>query len=100
MEIAFINAILRSETFPPLDPWLSGFAISYYYFGYVMTAMLIRLTGVPTTNAFTLGGAHLFALTVTGAFSVTYNLVRSSGEFCIKVPSQPNTTTGDGWGTL
>lgn len=78
MEIAFINAILRSETFPPLDPWLSGFAISYYYFGYVMTAMLIRLTGVPTTNAFTLGVAHLFALTVTGAFSVTYNLVRSS----------------------
>ncbi len=30
MESAFQNAILRSEHFPPLDPWLSGFAISYY----------------------------------------------------------------------
>ncbi|UCC61991.1 MAG: hypothetical protein JSV36_14540 [Anaerolineae bacterium] len=29
MEIAFINAILRSEAFPPLDPWLSGLGISY-----------------------------------------------------------------------
>src|SRR4030042_550393 len=38
MEIAFLNAILRSVHFPPLDPWLSGFSISYYYFGYVMMA--------------------------------------------------------------
>ncbi len=28
METAFINAILRSPTFPPHDPWLSGYAIS------------------------------------------------------------------------
>jgi len=40
MELAFINAILRSPTFPPHDPWLSGYAISYYYFGYVIVAML------------------------------------------------------------
>ncbi|MGB9591971.1 MAG: DUF2298 domain-containing protein, partial [Candidatus Kryptoniota bacterium] len=26
MELAFINAILHSETFPPHDPWLSGYA--------------------------------------------------------------------------
>ena len=45
MELAFINAIMRSPTFPPHDPWLSGYAISYYYFGYVMTAMLAKATG-------------------------------------------------------
>jgi len=78
MEIAFINAILRSEAFPPLDPWLSGFAISYYYFGYVMTALLTRFSGVPATSAFTLGIAHLFALTVTGAFGMAYNLVSAA----------------------
>ena len=47
MELAFINAILRSPTFPPHDPWLSGYAISYYYFGYVITAMLAKATGTP-----------------------------------------------------
>jgi len=78
MEIAFINAILRSDTFPPLDPWLSGFSISYYYLGYVMTSLLARFSGVPATSAFTLGIAHLLALTVTGAFGVAYNLVQST----------------------
>ena len=43
MEFAFLNAVGRSPTFPPHDPWLSGFAISYYYFGYVMTSVIARL---------------------------------------------------------
>ena len=43
MEIAFINGILQSDHFPPQDPWLSGFGISYYYFGYVMMSMATRL---------------------------------------------------------
>ena len=75
MEFAFLNGILRSDRFPPLDPWLSGFAISYYYFGYVMIAVLTRLSGVPSSLAFNLGIALLFALTLTGTFSAVYNLV-------------------------
>jgi YYY domain-containing protein len=75
METAFLNAILRSATFPPHDPWLSGFAISYYYFGYVIMAMLARLAAVPSPIAFNLGIATLFSLTCTGAFSLVYNLI-------------------------
>jgi YYY domain-containing protein len=80
MEFAFLNGILRSEHFPPLDPWLSGFAISYYYFGYVMMAMLTKLSGVPSEVAFNLGIALLFGLTASGAFSLTYNLVTGHGK--------------------
>ncbi len=80
MEIAFLNAILKSPSFPPLDPWLSGFAISYYYFGYVMMALLTRLSGVTSGIGFELYDALLFALTITGALGVTYNLIRSSNE--------------------
>jgi uncharacterized membrane protein len=78
MEFGFLNAILRSETFPPHDPWLSGFAISYYYFGYLMMAVLTKLSGVPSNIAFNLSIALLFALTMTGAFSLVYNLVKGS----------------------
>jgi len=75
MEIAFLNAILRSVHFPPLDPWLSGFSISYYYFGYVMMAVMTRLSGAPAGVAFDLYDALLFALTLVGAFGVVYNLI-------------------------
>ena len=46
MELMFINGIMNSPTFPPRDLWLSGFAISYYYFGYVMASMLALFTAV------------------------------------------------------
>ena len=75
METAFQNAILRSEHFPPLDPWLSGFGVSYYYFGYVMMALLTRLSGAVSGVAFDLYDSLLFALTLIGSFGVVYNLV-------------------------
>jgi YYY domain-containing protein len=75
MEIAFLNAILRAPQFPPHDPWLSGFAISYYYFGYVIVSMLVRLAAVPTTVGFNLVIATLFALACTGAYGVVYTLL-------------------------
>ncbi|MFQ5398957.1 MAG: DUF2298 domain-containing protein [Anaerolineae bacterium] len=74
MEFAFLNAIGRSSNFPPLDPWLSGFAISYYYFGYVMTSMIGRLALVAEPVAFNLAIAWLVAGTAVGAFGMVYNL--------------------------
>ncbi len=75
MEIAFLNAILRSERFPPHDPWLSGFAISYYYFGYLLMALLTKLSGVAASVAFNLAIALLFGLTALGSFGLAYNLI-------------------------
>lgn len=75
MELAFINAILRSESLPPHDPWLSGYAISYYYFGYILVAMLAKLAGTSGAVAFNLGGVLVFALSALGAYGLVYNLL-------------------------
>ncbi len=75
MELAFINSILRSPTLPPNDPWLSGYAISYYHFGYILTAMLARLTAVPGSVAFNLMLALVFALAAVGSYGILYNLL-------------------------
>ena len=78
MEFAFLNGVLQSDHFPPLDPWLSGYAISYYYFGYIIVAMLTLLSGVASSVAFNLAIALLFALAATGAFGLAYDLIRDS----------------------
>ncbi len=75
MELAFINGILRSPTFPPNDPWLSGWSISYYHFGYIMTAMLAKLIGTSGNVAFNLMSALVFALAAVGSYGVLYNLL-------------------------
>jgi YYY domain-containing protein len=80
MEIMYLNSISRSEFFPPHDAWLSGYAISYYYFGYVMIAMLSLLSGFAAHLTFNVGVALLFALTCTGAFGLVYNLVKGDSN--------------------
>lgn len=78
MEFAFLNGVGRSSQFPPLDPWLSGYSISYYYFGYVMTSVLARLSAVAEPVAFNLGIAWLVAGSGIGAFGLVYNLIAAS----------------------
>ncbi len=75
MELAFINAILRSPTMPPQDPWLSGYAISYYYFGYIIVAMLTQFSGVGGAVGFNLALSLTFGLICVNAYGILYNLI-------------------------
>lgn len=70
MDFAFFNAIQRSGFFPPNDPWLSGYSINYYYFGYLLMAIPAMLSNLPPATAYNLALALLAAMTAQGAFSV------------------------------
>lgn len=80
MELMFINSIIRSENFPPQDAWLSGYAISYYYFGYVMTAMLAKLSNINGSTALNLMLSLIFALAAIGSYGILYNLLSRNGN--------------------
>ncbi len=92
MEFAFINGVLGSRFFPPQDPWLSGYAISYYYFGYVMLGLLIRLSGVDPAVGFNMGVALWYALVMVGAFGVVQMLVSATREAVARSETGHSTT--------
>ncbi|MCA1597407.1 MAG: DUF2298 domain-containing protein [Chloroflexi bacterium] len=72
-EVSFMNAILRSQHFPPADPWFAGGTLNYYYYGQYLTGMLMKLTGIPVATGFNLALPTLYALTLSIAFSIGYN---------------------------
>jgi YYY domain-containing protein len=76
MDLLFLSAVMTSPAHPPRDPWLSGFAISYYYFGYWLQATLSLLAARLPEVAYNLAQATWLAMVSCGSFGVVYNLLK------------------------
>lgn len=80
MELAFINGIFRSPNFPPSDPWLSDYSISYYYFGYLLVAMFMHFCGTASGIAFNLAISLWFSLITVASAGLIFNLLNSQNQ--------------------
>lgn len=76
MDFLFLNAMLESPSYPPEDPWLAGNSVSYYYFGYLQTALLTGASGAESSIGYNLGLAAVFASSATAVASVCAALAR------------------------
>lgn len=75
MDYAFFNAIRRGGTFPPPDPWLAGYSINYYYFGYLMMAAVSLLSQLEASVSFNLSLALVYGLAALNVAGVVVNLI-------------------------
>lgn len=75
MEIGFLSSTMRARWMPPNDPWLAGYGINYYYFGYVLAGALGLLADLAPEVTFNLTGPTIFALTFTGASGIAFDLL-------------------------
>ncbi|HLY29172.1 MAG TPA: DUF2298 domain-containing protein, partial [Aggregatilineales bacterium] len=89
MDMAFLSASRHSAFFPPSDPWMSGYAISYYHFGYILMSMFANVSGVSNGIAFNLAISMIFGLAGVSAFGVGYDLVASRLLTRIQSSTQP-----------
>jgi YYY domain-containing protein len=80
MDFAYLNAVIKSTYFPPFDPWLAGGYLNYYYFGFVLVAVLTRVTAIVPSVAYNLAIPAFFSFVALGAFSVSLSLVSGRGS--------------------
>jgi YYY domain-containing protein len=80
MDMAIVNAVEGAKWFPPLDPWLSGQPLNYYYLGHYLVAFLVRGARIDPATGYNLGVALFYALTATAVFGLTASLVLARGS--------------------
>ncbi|OGH04523.1 MAG: hypothetical protein A2W22_05355 [Candidatus Levybacteria bacterium RBG_16_35_11] len=87
MDFGFVNSILRADYFPPKDIWFTPFSINYYYFGHLTTAVLTRISAIPSNISFNLMIAVLFALSFVSSFSIGATLISKIKDQKSKIKS-------------
>jgi YYY domain-containing protein len=92
MDFAYFNAILKSTSFPPYDPWFAGGYINYYYYGYVIVGTPVKLLGIVPSIAYNFILPTLFACVAAAAFSVGWNFLHGIREIRAKKRENPETS--------
>ncbi len=77
MDFAFLSSAIRTQAMPPPDPWYAGQPINYYYLGYVLIAVIARLSRIDPAVAYNLGLATLFASSTIVAAGTATNIAHT-----------------------
>ncbi|MBA3469710.1 MAG: hypothetical protein H0T53_08695, partial [Herpetosiphonaceae bacterium] len=77
MNLAYLTATLKTQHFPPYDPWFAGGYLNYYYWGYVLVGTPMKLLGLRPEIGFNLALPLLYGVTAQVAGSLGYNLLSS-----------------------
>ncbi len=94
MDFAYFNAVLRSTSFPPLDPWHAGGYINYYYFGFVLVGAPVLMLQMVPSIAYNLLIPTLFAITGIGAFTVAFNIVGGINRRAVQAADEDGPRAG------
>ena len=81
MDLAYLNAVWRTGQFPPPSPWLSGFEINYYYLGFVLAAMPLKLLGAAPEYGANLILPVFYATILTQVFNLSLAVLEQVRRF-------------------
>ncbi len=92
MDFAYLNAVIKSNTFPPYDPWYAGGYLNYYYYGFVIVGIWVKLLGIIPSIAYNLILPLLYSIMGIGAFGILWNLTATRFQLEVsksfrKIPS-------------
>ena len=74
MDLAFFNSLARRPEMPPLDPWMAGKTINYYYWGYLLAAVIAKAAGVSPFVGYNLAVATFAGYSFAAAACLGFRL--------------------------
>ena len=77
MDFGFINSILKSKFLPPPDMWFAGKPINYYWFGHFWTAVITKISGIPSHITYNLMIATILGLMLMSTVSIVSTLFKN-----------------------
>lgn len=80
MDFSYFNAVIKSTSFPPYDPWFAGGYINYYYYGFVLAGTPVKLLGIVPSIAYNFILPTWYAMVALGAFTAAYALTAGDEE--------------------
>jgi len=100
MDLAILATLLRRGAFPPTDPWLAGYSLPYYYFGFVPWMLPAKILGLAPDVAFNLLVVTLAAVSAQAAWAVARALGGSRRTGIMAAFLVVFMGTSDGWRQL
>ncbi|MCI5073179.1 DUF2298 domain-containing protein [bacterium] len=68
-DMAIFQAVLLDVQFPPMDRWLSGYPLNYYYFSHLLFVPLVRILDIPPHWAVNLITCTVPAILVSSSYA-------------------------------
>ena len=76
MDMMFLTASYRTDSIPPVDAWMAGETINYYYLGYLIYGTLSRIAAVSTWVGYNLALATTASMASIAAGGAAWNIIR------------------------
>lgn len=85
MDILMLSQAGKTNYFPPTDGWWSIQEVNYYYYGYVLFSVPIKIFNIPYEIGYNLVLGYIFAFAGIGAFLIAYKISKNfiSGIFAM-----------------
>jgi uncharacterized membrane protein len=77
MDLHLLMSSGKTDYFPFFDGWWADKAVNYYYYGFYLFSLLVRLSGVPYAVGYNLALGMILVCTVTIPFALTLKLTKS-----------------------
>ncbi|MBI2121664.1 MAG: hypothetical protein HYT98_00940 [Candidatus Sungbacteria bacterium] len=77
MDMAFLKASSLTDYFPPIDPWMAGNPINYYYYGHYLFSLVSNLSGIGVNFTYTFALGIIFSSSLMLAWTFVRRFVNS-----------------------